>query len=158
MEMPSAATVRFVRQARRIRLVGRSDVTQTHAALHKLIAVRNGGQAKSTGCREWSDSAVLKHGPGAAHGFADLVAANLVGPVLPWTARRTLLRQATLRGIGRFEANLIIAAVQHRVAGKSRSRRPQPFQSRQSFSPLAMLGTFLLVQSVIVGVFWHLWH
>jgi hypothetical protein len=47
--------------------------------------------------------------------FAQLVRNYMEGPVLRYSHRARLIRQAENRGIGRFEANLIIAAVQHEV-------------------------------------------
>jgi hypothetical protein len=51
----------------------------------------------------------------AADGFTALVRQHLHGPVLYYTDRQSLLAAAGRLGIGRFEANLIIAAVQHRA-------------------------------------------
>jgi hypothetical protein len=59
-----------------------------------------------------------------------------------------LLKEAGRRGIGRFEANLIIASVQHRLSGKAPG-----FEERK---PLRISGTvaFLLVQAVILLGVW----
>jgi hypothetical protein len=51
----------------------------------------------------------------AAARFAAMVRQHLDGPVLCYEDRQTLLRTAARLGIGRFDANLIIAAVQHRA-------------------------------------------
>jgi len=53
---------------------------------------------------------------GGAMGFAAHVADNLTGSILTHSDRQSLLEEAGRRGIARFEANLIIAAVQHRKA------------------------------------------
>jgi hypothetical protein len=53
----------------------------------------------------------------AAKNFADSAAAAVSGGVIRYSARAALLKEAGLRNIPRFEANLIIAAVQHRMAG-----------------------------------------
>ena len=61
-------------------------------------------------------AAVLPHlaaSPGIARGFAGGVAKRLQGPLLTMDARRELIEAAGRLGIGAFEANLIIAAVQH---------------------------------------------
>src|SRR5438874_2651490 len=47
--------------------------------------------------------------------FTDMVAGQLRDTILPYPTRLTLLRNAARLGIGRFEANLIIAAMQHRM-------------------------------------------
>ena len=54
----------------------------------------------------------------AAARFAALVRQHLGGPVLCYEDRQSLLRAAAGLGIGRFDANLIIAAVQHRAEGE----------------------------------------
>jgi len=57
----------------------------------------------------------------AARNFADLVAARMVGTVLPFTERESLVRAAARHGINRFEANLLIATVQNQMgAGRKR--------------------------------------
>jgi hypothetical protein len=48
--------------------------------------------------------------------FGRLVASHLVGKVLPYSRRMELLNIAEKLGIGRFHANLVIAAVQHEFA------------------------------------------
>ena len=61
-------------------------------------------------------AAVLPHlaaSPGIARGFAGGVAKRLQGPLLTMDARRELVEAAGRLGIAPFEANLIIAAVQH---------------------------------------------
>ena len=51
--------------------------------------------------------------PSPARTFAERVAAALEGPVLRYGKRRGLIADSKGLGIGEFEANLIIAAVQH---------------------------------------------
>lgn len=101
---------------------------------------------------DWSGSAVLGDRGAAARDFADIVAAQLVGTVLPWSQRETLLRTASERGITRFEANLIIAAVQNQMGvGRRRAeyRRPR-------IRIAAVLGIFLAVQAGIIAAAWYL--
>src|SRR4051794_38981135 len=47
--------------------------------------------------------------------FADWVRDQLDGPLLRYSARLVLLKEAQRRGLGRFEANLVIASVLHRA-------------------------------------------
>jgi hypothetical protein len=54
----------------------------------------------------------------AVHVFAQIVEANLCGPLLSYSARQRLLAEAERLGIGRFDANLIIASVQHHAPGE----------------------------------------
>ena len=51
--------------------------------------------------------------PAAVRGFARAVADRLSGGTLRWDDRRDLVARAARLGIDRFEANLIIAGVQH---------------------------------------------
>jgi hypothetical protein len=64
---------------------------------------------------DWSQSAILGDRGVAARNFADLVAARMIGTVLPFSERESLVRAAARNGINRFEANLLIAAVQHQM-------------------------------------------
>jgi hypothetical protein len=87
-------------------------------------------------------------GPAAA--FATAVASQLTGPVLPYSQRLALLHEADQHGIPRFEANLIIAAVQHRAEYPA---LPTASTSRRLPSLVAVL-LFLLVQSTILLTAW----
>ncbi|MGA3066128.1 MAG: hypothetical protein ABSF29_04690 [Tepidisphaeraceae bacterium] len=96
----------------------------------------------------------MGHRSVAARDLADLAAARMVGSALPWTQRQFLLRQASRRNIGRFEANLIIAAVQNHLAVNP----PAPLKSapaRRTRIPLGLL-TFCVVQTAIVTIAWRL--
>jgi hypothetical protein len=53
----------------------------------------------------------------SALSFAEVVAGSVSGGVIRYSVRAALFQEARRRNIPRFEANLIIAAVQHRVAG-----------------------------------------
>jgi hypothetical protein len=74
---------------------------------------------------DWSKSAVLGPRSSEARNFADLVAARLLGTVLPFSERESLVRTAARHDISRFEANLIIAAVQHQMGMGRRRIAPQ---------------------------------
>jgi hypothetical protein len=74
------------------------------------------------------------------------------GPVLRYSHRTTLVREAEQRGIGRFEANLIIAAVQHE-AGERRVTEPVSTTSRSWIgAAVAVVAT----QGAIVLALWSL--
>lgn len=55
--------------------------------------------------------------------FARMVESSLDGTVLRYSQRLNLLRRAKYFNLDRFEANLLIAAVQHRVKESDRPRR-----------------------------------
>jgi hypothetical protein len=97
----SASSDEYRRRARKLRARHANDLVALHQALSEL--------AQQTDQLAASQPKV----EGPAGGFAQLVAQELEGPVLRYSKRQELLREAERRGIGRFEANLIIAAVQH---------------------------------------------
>jgi hypothetical protein len=103
---------------------------------------------------DWSKSAALGERSEVAREFAEIVASQLVGTVLPWNQRKSLVHLAELRGISRFEANLIIAVVQHQM-GVGR-KRIEILQRRRSLRRLAAgVAVFVIVQAGIVGMVWH---
>ncbi len=86
--------------------------------------------------------------------FADVVLACIDGPVLRYSQRLVLLRDAERRGVGRFEANLIIAAVLHRH-GMAQEYELAP--AGRGMGWLAPVLTFVGLQSAIVlGAWWVL--
>lgn len=130
---------RYRRDARhlRSRLSGKPDelygsLRQLSDRYDRLHALPNGTPATPT------------------EGFADLVRREVCAGVLPYSNRLGLLTTAGKLGIGRFEANLIIASVQHRYmpldsVEPRRSRLPDRFVS---------LLVFLLAQTTIVLLAW----
>jgi hypothetical protein len=104
---------------------------------------------------DWSRSAVLGDRGAIARDFADIVADRLVDTVLPWNQRETLIRTASERGITRFEANLIIAAVQNQLSvGR---RRGEYVRRRSLMARIAgAVGIFLAVQAGIFAAAWYL--
>src|SRR5687768_7594834 len=87
--------------------------------------------------------------------FAEAVMASLDGPVLRYSQRVVLVNEAERRGIGRFEANLIIAAVLHRSGIGQEYEIPPAAGGRMEW--LAPLLTFVGLQSAIVlGAWWVL--
>jgi hypothetical protein len=103
---------------------------------------------------DWSQSAILGDRDSGAREFADIVASQIVGTVLPWSQRESLVRLAELWGIRRFDANLIIAAVQHQM-GIGRKRVESQARRRSLWQIAASAAVFVIVQAGIVGVVWH---
>ena len=83
-------------------------------------------------------------------GFADLVRHEVCAGVLPYSNRLGLLTTAGKLGIGRFEANLIIASVQHRYMPPD-SAEPQRLRLPDR---LVSLLVFLLAQTTIILLGW----
>jgi len=146
----------YLRAARRIRARGRGDPGKIQASLRRLI----GPASWQIFCprprrTDWSHSAILGHRGPAAREFADHVSDRLTGTLLSWSNRRILLREAAGLGINRFEANLIIAAVQHAWPGD----KPPPSEKSPGTNlseVLTSIGTFLVVQLVIIAAAWRL--
>jgi hypothetical protein len=94
--------------------------------------------------------------PSRAQAFAHEVAARLDGPVLRQSQRRSLLAGARKLGIGRFEANLLIAAVQHEKAPEACRVKAEPAAARSAwrFAPVAVA---LTVQGLIAWGAWHVY-
>jgi hypothetical protein len=83
--------------------------------------------------------------------FAEWLLGQLEGPVLRYSARLRLLKEAERRGLGRFEANLVIAGALHRVG------MGHEYEMRPRAEWLAPVLTFLVLQSaLIVGAWWVL--
>ena len=83
--------------------------------------------------------------------FAAAVETRLEGPVLRHAQRKRLLASAAKLGIGRFEANLIIAAVQHGRLSSPASdppKRPAPFG-------LGLVGMVVVVEMILAWGAWH---
>jgi hypothetical protein len=76
------------------------------------------------------------------------VATELLAGVLPYTNRQSLLARAGQMGIARFEATLIIAAVQHRMNQPAFTPEPQK-PSKKSHIPW-VLALSLAVEILIV--------
>jgi hypothetical protein len=90
--------------------------------------------------------------------FAHLAALEFEGPILRYSRRLALLRLAEKMNIGRFEANLMIALIQHRLNEEmipdSHNQEASPRPS--AFARLLPLITFLVVQSAIIWGTWRI--
>jgi hypothetical protein len=89
-----------------------------------------------------------------AEAFALEVAARIEGPVLRQSQRRALFAAARRLGIGRFEANLVIAAVQHEVK-RTAPRAAAPATPPAAARWLAPVATALALQAAIAWAAWH---
>jgi hypothetical protein len=137
----------YRRQARRIRSVFRAQPTVRMRALRELAARED----ERRGNKAMMSDAVVALPLGAAQSFSGLVREHLDGPVLRYSHRANLLRAAERSGIGRFEANLIIAAVQHQAGGMNRAESVAPSESWRA----ALIG-FIATQGAILSALWWL--
>ena len=98
----------YCRAARRIRHVHARQPARLYRELRALSARQGAWHAASAAHAALSG--------GRCEAFAAEVAERMDGPILRQAQRRALMEIAHRAGIGRFEANLVIAAVQHRGA------------------------------------------
>ncbi len=150
----------YRRRARRVRHAHRHDLSAMHHALcdaarthDRELSEERSSRAPQTNA---APSDIELHLPdhmltsaGSARRFAANVSAAVEGGVLRYSARMGLLKEASRRGIRRFEANLIIAAVQHQMgsAGEEAVHRKRTF-------PVPPLMVALLVEAVVIAGVW----
>ncbi|MBV8781668.1 MAG: hypothetical protein JO353_09740 [Phycisphaerae bacterium] len=134
----------YRRQARRLRCVYAKSPARLHAALAALA-----GQ-----------TAAIPQPRSDVRNFAAAVAASMDGPVLRYSRRRELLARAEGLGIERFNANLLIAAVQHRLASeKPLSSDAQVISPGRRWLGLAIPATAIIfLQSAILLTVFALLH
>ena len=93
-----------------------------------------------------------------ARRFADYVLAQTAGPltVLRYSQRLELLAAARRFGVGRFEANLLIAAIVERHRAQDEARAVEPAKGR---SMLKTITAVMVVEAaVLIGAWWTLFH
>lgn len=134
-ELDPAAAVAYCREARRLR----------HRLRHSPVRMHR----EISGLRPAAPAPL----PETPHDrFAAMVVAAVERSTLRYSRRLALIREAERMGIERFEANLIIAVVQHRL-GKLELESPQP---ARRFSPGPWLA-FGAVQIAILLAALQLW-
>ncbi|HSU65433.1 MAG TPA: hypothetical protein VLJ39_01050 [Tepidisphaeraceae bacterium] len=84
--------------------------------------------------------------------FATLVAAELQSGLLPYSRRAELLRWAQSRKVNRFDANLVIASVQHQM-GQLSVERIEFQPSRGRLTGLFWIG---VMQTILAIAVWAL--
>lgn len=84
--------------------------------------------------------------------FESLVAGHVEFPVLRYSRRATLIRQAEQMGIGRFQANLIIAQVQYRMTLERPETTPAA-RTRRGWLPAVSL--VLAIEGVLASAVWY---
>ena len=143
----------YRRQARRLRATLAPRPTHLHRKLRELADRHDAAAAEeSVPC-----SALPHRHDRRAGAFAEEVAARMNGPVLRYSQRKALMSAAQRVGIGRFEANLIIAAVRHRqVAGHASHVPAENAVPRRalSFVPVVVV---LAVESLVALGIWRIW-
>lgn len=135
----------YCRDARRIRGRHAGQPARLHRALRELSHRQDAAPPTAT--------TVSQVAPGRCEAFAKEVEGRLEGPVLRHAQRRALLAAARRMGIGRFEANLVIAAVQHRRVSDGPLAPVQTGRAR--VFALAPLTLILMVQTLIAWGAWR---
>jgi hypothetical protein len=91
--------------------------------------------------------------PSGVRAFAQQVALATTGPCLRYSQRLHLFDLASEAGISRFDANLIIAAIEHR-AGKNRADVQAETESRSLARPSILLSAAAVIQVAILFAGW----
>jgi hypothetical protein len=142
---PDIAVDQYRREARRCRGRGRSDVRQVHARLRELN--RRFDAARSPLAAEILPPPTADR----YEDFASQVAASLEAGLLRYSSRKRLIKEALGMGIGAFEANVLMAAVQHGGANNATST-PAKWNFGQ-FWPYGIAG---LIQATLILAVWRL--
>ena len=162
----SPAADAYRRQARRLRCRYASEPVRMQRSL-KALADRTpvmriaapSSRVVEEFAHEIDDSSIAFASPvrtGAARRFAGFLAMRMPDADLRYSERLALLRAARTFGVGRFEANLLIAAVLERRRGKLRERSIE-CSSPARRSMLSGVAVFLIAQSAIaLGAWWTL--
>lgn len=133
----------YRRQARRLRATLRHRPLELHASLRNLARYHDAARRK-----------IPQAAPTPANRFANEVTKQLGDGVLPYDTRLAMLRRADHLRIERFEANLIIAALQNRM---SISQLPIASRiRRQRLRGIAPFVVFALVQASTLLAAWLL--
>ncbi len=144
MASPAAidSTDFYRRQARKLRCELRDEPIKLHRSLAALSQWHNLASPKTL---VWQKESRRDN-------VQDLVAAvvqRMEGPLLRYPARVALLKQAQRAGLGKFDANLIITAVQHRM-GERIARAPRPDRPWMRTLVIA-----LIFQAwILAGLYW----
>ncbi len=95
--------------------------------------------------------------PAVIRGYSAAIAACIVNGSIPLTDRQRLVRRGVRLGLTRFEANLVIAAVQHRarnrIAGLASAGTSSAEFSAAFVAPTAFLRSGSVMRWLAVAVF-----
>lgn len=110
--------------------------------------------------RGWNPAPATPAGPvdpvtaaeNASARFGHFVRNNLEGPILRYSHRLTLLKEAERMGVGRFEANLVIAKI---LSEQGMGQEVEWAPDRKAGGWKLPLAAFAVIQTaVLVGVWW----
>ena len=145
----------YRQQARRLRARFHGQPTLLHQSLRALSRDRDNAAciARPVTVVTPPLPAVFEVSPETVRRFSRMVRDHLEGQILRYEPRQLLIRAAGRMGIDRFQANLIIAAVQHaQPATAAVDSAPAAPMSR--WIPGAVM--FLLIQAAVAALVWQL--
>jgi hypothetical protein len=137
----------YRRQARRLRVRYAGRPAELYRSLRQLSDRHDAMQAAP------QPVPMIDASQHRAKAFAQFVVDRLDGQVLRYSTRLELLKIAERIGIGRFHANLLIAAVQHQ-AGQPATCPPTSAGRHANRRTIALI--VLLIQSIILLAAWLL--
>jgi hypothetical protein len=90
-------------------------------------------------------------------GFAARVRTHLNGQILRYSDRLELLRAAERLRIERFRANLIIATVQHEMAGATAGTPLETRPARSQWRVSSIIAAVVVTELATVALTWFVW-
>jgi hypothetical protein len=145
-----ASSSMYRSQARRIR----ARLADRPRAMHQALRALNQQAEPRPAARVSRAVADVAAPIGAQEQFLQLVFDHLDGSLLRYSVRTRLIRQAERMGIGRFDANLLIATAQHR------RRKMVPTAEATDAGPRrwAVVASAVAVQgAILVSAWWLIW-
>ncbi len=148
--------------ARKLRWRYRDDRPALQRGLGRLARDRDGESSDGAGATVRRAGTALGAGFDAGFGngvvspaglrFAALAAGYIDAPVLPYDQRKRLMAAAAGMGVERFEANLVLALLQHRRGQAEADARP----AHRTFSA-KIVALFLAMETLIALTAWWWW-
>jgi hypothetical protein len=141
----------YRRLARRVRCRLGKDPIGKQRALAALARQADGAH-RAAAAQQFSEP------DSEVRAFAKAVTTAMEGPILRFSRRQELIHQAEKLGIRRFDANLLIAAVQHRLGGAEIEHFDQSISGRSLWRFAIPIGFAIALQSAILLGAWGLLH
>lgn len=152
-----AATLDYRRRARRLRSMLASDPGRLQRALADLARQQTATAGSKAVARAFRVDVMAVPPPAAAAAAAErfgrIVREQVDGPIVPFARRQSMLRAAGRLGIGRFPANLVIAAEQYRHVGTKRGRGVVR-EREPARAWIVALAVFLAEACVVTTAWW----
>lgn len=147
-EPPAASDpVELCRQARKLRATYAKKPAEMHRRLSRLTLA----ETKTSPDASVADDSFDCSGERAYRRLVERTIREDASVILRFSQRLELLKEAARRGIGRFQANLIIASVEHEL--RTDGNRAAPIKSTSMISAWVLFAT---LQSAILTGFWRL--